>query len=397
MGWTEYVVSFHVPVPMTCPYIMVVSRLIYQLLEYEKVLSSGDKSPSASEHSSALAEEEEEWSRRRRLLDEDADSAEHEQESVEVMREAHALDKAMEERIVARRASGSSVGSSTGLGMGSAWKSRYGPRARAGSIASSSIISEDLVEENEEAELLGVGGGIDAPSISTRSPSGETTEEEVNGSPDWKRDTVLPPPLPLATPNTARPFVWGKHRSLSDAKTFAPPPSAPATKMTFGLPALSSFRLRSKPKPPPLNILPPVPPSPVVSVSQEPDNPPKKVELPRRRLPPPLRLVSEPALKPRSLSRSSQASHLSINTPSQTLFVFPPSPTLKAHTPLTMTLTSNLAVQQPYQPTPTPRVSTFNNGNRRRSFIGLTAPATPTTACSRVDARGWVGLVSKGR
>ena len=59
MGWTEYVVSFHVPVPMTCPYIMVVSRLIYQLLEYEKVLSSGDKSPSASEHSSALAEEEE--------------------------------------------------------------------------------------------------------------------------------------------------------------------------------------------------------------------------------------------------------------------------------------------------------------------------------------------------
>lgn len=378
---------------MTCLNTMRVVRLIYQLLEYEKVLSGGDKSPSASEHSSAMAEEEEEWSRRRRLLDEDA---EQEHESEEVMREAFALDKAMEERMVARKTSGSSMGSFNGIGMGPAWKSRYSNRARAGSIASSSIISEDLVEESEEPELLGVGGGFDAPSISTRSPSGETTEEEANSSPDWKRESVLPT-LPVATPNTARPFFLGKHRSLTDPNLFAnpPPPSAPATKTSFGLPRIP-FKLRSKPRPPPLNILPPVPPSPVVPVSQEPEEPAKKVEPTRRRPPPPLRLNSEPPAKARSLSRSSLTSQLSVNTPSETLFVFPPSPTLKAHTPLTMTLTSSLNVPQPYLPTATPRVSTFKTDGRRRSFIGLTAPATPTTACSRVDARGWVGLGFKG-
>jgi tyrosine-protein phosphatase len=37
-------------------------------------------------------------------------------------------------------------------------------------------------------------------------------------------------------------------------------------------------------------------------------------------------------------------------------------------------------------------VSAFRSQGRTKSFIGLGAPPTPTTACSRVDVRGWVGL-----
>ena len=132
--------------------------LIYQLLEYEHKLQRVNSSVSNSERSSAVAEEEEEWTRRRQMLDDDTASTD-EKESAEVMREAQALDKAMEERIVARKASNSSMGSG-GLGMGLAWKSRYGNggRARTGSMASNftsgggSILSENLLEENEEEE-----------------------------------------------------------------------------------------------------------------------------------------------------------------------------------------------------------------------------------------------------
>ena len=57
--------------------------------------------------------------------------------------------------------------------MGPAWKSRYGDRKRAGSIGSNltsnTILSEDLVEEDEEQELLGTGGGFDGTSIDTTS------------------------------------------------------------------------------------------------------------------------------------------------------------------------------------------------------------------------------------
>lgn len=376
----------------------VIVSLIYQLLDYERVLNGADKSPSASEGSSAAAEDDEEWSRRRRLMEEEPSSADadNERESAEVMREAHALDKAMEERVVSRKASGSSLGSSTGIGMGSAWKSRY----RAGSVTSNftsgSILDENLIEEGEEQELLGVGGGFDAPSLSIRSPSGETTEssEANSSSPDWKNESGTSSfLLDLPPPPTARPEMLGKQRSFTDSdmqSKLRPPPSAPPTKSTFGFASRFSFKLSLSKRQP--SALPPVPSSPIVSAPPEDPSPLRKGLPSRKRIPPPLRLHS--AGQSRSSSRSSQLSKLStMSTPAQTLFVFPPSPTFQSHTPSMCTVTSNLGVSSPFAAAiPTPRVSTFKTDGRRRSFIGLGAPATPTTACSRVDARGWVSL-----
>ena len=121
------------------------------------MLSGFTRSPAGYEHSSVMEDDEEEWSRRRRMLDDEPTERDTDRESAEVLQEAIALDRAMEERVVARKASGSSLGSSSGIGMGPAWKARYGNRKRTGSIASNftvnSIISEDLVEEDEkEAE-----------------------------------------------------------------------------------------------------------------------------------------------------------------------------------------------------------------------------------------------------
>ncbi|KAL5519037.1 hypothetical protein ACEPAH_720 [Sanghuangporus vaninii] len=406
--------------------------LIYQLQDYQQVLNGVSKSPSGSENSSVVGDEEEEWSRRRRMLDEEAEH-DDDRESAEVLQEAYALDKAMEERRVARKASGSSVGSSTGIGMGPVWKAKYGNRKRTGSIASNftanSIISEDLVEEDEKEDLLGIGGGFDAPSISSRSHSGETTEEEPNVSPDLKKGNHLALSSQMFAPSAARPAYSARQHSLDSH----PPPSAPATKTSFGFSARLPFKPRAKVRPPPLNFLPPVPSSPDVLGPSEAPSPlepvPKakaKVEPTRRRpAPPPLRLGesatssrvtelvgnSRPGLGParssshrsvatRSSSRSStssqsQLSQLSVTTPSQTLFVFPPSPTLKAHfTPHMVTVTSNLnsPSPMPFAAAPTPRVSSFRSQGKRRSFIGLSVPPTPTTACSRVDARGWVGI-----
>lgn len=362
---------------------MAFIRLIYQLLDYEQTLYN--KSPSASEKSSNLTEEEEEWNRRRQLLDDDSESADADRESQEVMREARALDKAMEERIVARKASGSSMGSSNGIGMGSAWKSRYGSRARTGSIAS--ILTEDLVEESEEQELLGVGGSFDCPSVSFRSYSGETTEEEQNvSSPDARKSSSFR--TGASPPSGSKPYAIAEHSASSER--VQPPPSAPASKTSFGFASRLSFKRRGKQGKPPLDLLPTVPSSPIIPAALEIVARAPVIVEPRKRIPPPLRLNSMPNTHThtRSSSRSSQAT---LNTPSQTLFVFPPSPTLKATTPLTVTVTSSLNVPAPFFSVPTPRVSTFKlDGGRRRSFIGVTTPPTPTTACSRVDARGWI-------
>ena len=69
---------------------------------------------------------------------EDADTEDNDAESVAIMREARALDKAMEDRQVARKASVSSMcSSSSGIGMGQAWRNKYGSsRNRKGSVAS---------------------------------------------------------------------------------------------------------------------------------------------------------------------------------------------------------------------------------------------------------------------
>jgi tyrosine-protein phosphatase MSG5 len=376
-----------------------------------------------------IDEEEEEWSRRRRLLDEEENNQkEDERESIEA-REAYALDRAMEERRVARKASGSSL--SSGSGMGPAWRARFVARKRTGSVISTftsgSAISEDLIEEEEKEDLLGVGGGFDAPSISSRSHSGETTEEEAHTSPDAQKafNAIGVPP----TPSTAKvPSFAARRRLLQGVESVLnqPPPSAPPTKTSFGMPPRPLFKPKGKTRPPPLSLLPTVPSSPDIVVQSEASctSPPKDKEPIRKKGPPPaLKITQEsvprpivvqaaprrPRLQPlrnsnsslgsRSSSRSSGLSQFSqsssISTPSQTLFVFPPSPTLKAKTPHMVTVTSNLNTPNPFSPAPTPRVSSFQSQGKRRSFIGLSVPPTPTTACSRVDARGVFGIGSR--
>ncbi|KAI0094681.1 hypothetical protein BDY19DRAFT_982100 [Irpex rosettiformis] len=361
--------------------------LIYQLLDYERALKGETSSPTTSDRSSTGAEDEDEWARRRQLV-EDTDTEDNDRESIEVMREAQALDKAMEYRRVARKNSTSSVASttSTGLGMGHAWREKYA-RKRTGSIASTgSFLSENLVEEDEEQELLGVGGGFTETSCSSAEPT-----EDDSSSTSMFVDSDSP--------------IVGN--SLSDTPKARQllrrmPPSAPAHKSSFELPPVPATAIRScfdltpkvktkgKPRkrPPPLvNILPPVPSSPITPIQDTKPIPQRSRNEGRKPELPPAVLRSGVA---RTLKKSHRPMPISA-TPSQTLFVFPPSPTLAAsRTPSTMTIMSNSSL--PFPTSATPRVSTFNREGRRRSFIGVGAPVTPTIASSRVDARGWVGL-----
>ncbi|THH21484.1 hypothetical protein EW146_g91 [Bondarzewia mesenterica] len=395
--------------------------LIYQLLEYERALR-GDASSGSSEQYSVI-EAEEEWGRRRQMLDEASDPEEEGRESSEIMREARALDKAMEDRLVARKSSNSSMGS--GIGMGAAWKSRYGARKRAGSIASNmtsnSILSEDLVEEDEEQELLGTGGGFDRTSIATTSstridvervddtgsmPTTDSENDNRQATPIAPRNR-RPPRLPPSAPASKSSFTLPPIPATAFKSSFTLPPVPPsATKSTFSLPPVppsatkSSFDIPPRPsshkpkrRPPPLGLLPPVPHSPVAiidvpsSVRPTPTATPRVRTESRKPSTPPLHLR-----KPKNLTLSAQTNtrQIPLATPSQTLFVFPPSPTLTARTPSAMTLTSN-HVSVPFPSSSTPRVSKFQKHGRTRSLMGFLAPPTPTTAHSRVDARGWFG------
>ncbi|KAH9982514.1 protein-tyrosine phosphatase-like protein [Lactifluus volemus] len=201
--------------------------LIYQLLEYEKVLRGPYHSPTASERSRLEAAADEEWSRRRKMLDDEVTDLER--ESLEIQREARALDKAMEDRILARKSSSSSI---------AARKSRYSARKRTGSVASNmtsnSVLSENLVEEDEEVELLGVGGDFDR--LSAR-PSPSDPHLPSDASSDGEPQAPHPPSVPPAFKLPLFPLTSFSHRPLS----------------------LSKARRR----PTPLDILPTVPDSPV--------------------------------------------------------------------------------------------------------------------------------------
>ncbi|TFK76925.1 hypothetical protein BDN72DRAFT_807171 [Pluteus cervinus] len=375
--------------------------LIYQLLEYEKTFKGPVASPTSSERSSILADEDEEWGRRRRMLDETSDT-EEDRESSAVLREAQALDKAMEDRAVARKNSASSIVSTgSGVGMGPAWRSRYN-RKRTGSIASnltgSSIISEDLAEEDEEHEprviALDVRYDDDQPSSSSAEH-----DESTSNSPDDDNEKVTHRSIPFTLANKV-PGI----RALPSAPVWKisfnlPPPPATANRTSFDLPP----QTKAKRRPPPMNFLSPIPPSPITVVVD--DAPPiskatpvdttptPRARVPRKGVPPPLPLRSNLLKKPNPTPKSTQLfPAMPVSTPSQTLFVFPPSPSTatRTRTPSTMTL-SNVG-------TPltsvfmTPRVSSFRSQGRTKSFIGVGAPATPTTAFSKVDARGYVGL-----
>lgn len=361
--------------------------LIYQLLDYERKLGNSCVSPSTSEKSL-----EEEWGRRRKLLDDEPSDHEdeNERESSIVMQEAKALDKAMEDRAVARKASSSSVASS-GTGMGTAWRSRYGTRKRTGSIASNmtngSVLSEDLVEEDEEQELLGVGGGFDSsqPSSADCASVANSPEDDNAGHTVRTMSSTLATAHPLWKAPPSAP-IW------KTSFNHVPLPPATAIRSTFDL---SSRSAKPKRRPAALGLLPPVPSSPVhIIIDADESKPEPQSSLlvrprvdSRKPAPPPLHLRSSVLKKANQIQHSvSMAS-----TPSQTLFVFPPSPTT-TRTPSTMTLTSSMVAPLPFPSLTTPRVSTFRAHGRTRSFIGLGAPPTPTTAFSKVDARGYVGL-----
>lgn len=355
-------------------------HLIYQLSAYEKKLKG--VSPQNSEPSSAADEEEEEWGRRRRMLDEP--SPEGEEHGTLVMQEARALDKAMEDRIIARKASTSSITSTgSGVGMGAVWRSRYGSRKRTGSIASSktngSIISEDLVEEEEERELLGIGGGFDDEEARSRRSSGLEDSSVFNSPDDEIEQTIDVLPVAACAQPPSAP-VW--------RNSFHLPPPATAVQTSFDLPPR-----RLKRRPPPIGVLPPVPSSPItLVVGPEQPPPPLKPAVrqraeSRKLAPPPLHLRNSVLRRASAVIEPSVAP-----TPSQTLFVFPPSPTLTTRTPSTMTLTSNVSSPVPFPSLATPRVSTFRSHGRTRSFIGLGASPATTVGFSKVDARGYVGL-----
>lgn len=309
-----------------------------------------------------------------------------------IQQEAKDLDRAMEERIIARKPSGSSVASSSGVGMGPAWRSRYG-RKRTGSVASIhttvSVLSEDLVEADEEQELLGVGGGFDEATEPRRSPCLSLSSESPTATESSTQFPSCKAPL---------------HRPPSRSKSLDLVPSAPATKLTFNIhlpPSTavhSNFNLpagKGKRRPPPLGILPPVPPSPITPIAVPPDN----EETPRTRRRTPARKPAPPPLKLRGNTSQfafPQTTTLPRQLTSQTLFVFPPSPSQVAsamRTPSTMTVTSNVQnTSYPFPSQRTPRVSTSRSQGRTKSFIGIGTSVAPTTAYSRVDARGWVGL-----
>ncbi|KAJ3870092.1 hypothetical protein EV359DRAFT_28410 [Lentinula novae-zelandiae] len=423
--------------------------LIYQLLDYERKLKGQDANSPSSDRSSMIADEEAEWSRRRQMME---DEYEDDHESRLVMQEAQALDKAMEDRVVARKNSASSMsshGSSfSGVGMGPAWRSRYS-RKRTGSVASNttngSLISEDLVEEEEEQELLGVGGGFESDSPDSDMVGNEkdqvdnlesstSTPSSTNNPHQDIQDVISPPrssSLSSFTPRTARPKLQSFTLKLNSQAQ--PPPSAPVWKTSFGNsvsipPPSTAFRSSfdlptpkaNKKRPTPLGTLAPIPPSPIAIIVEGDTSsrrssasassiqytspfaaPPRMRTESRKPAPPPLHLRHSVMQKAKAQSQALQPGKRTVpssqvSTPSQTLFVFPPSPTLTTRTPSTMTLTSatprDLNVPFPSF-LATPRVSTFrNHQGKTRSFIGLSAPPTPTTGFSRVDVRGYVAL-----
>ena len=217
---------------------------------------------------------------------------------------------------------------------------------------------------------------------------GDARQTSATASPDETEETEgptrfvsIPDSLPTCTPFAPD---WND-------PPIAPPMSAMCT--TFQPPTRVS---RQRKRPLSLSILPPVLSSP---------NPPVADELVTAR---PTSHATSPSTRQRAgfrgpvpplhlrnsmLRRASVGiveSTSSASTPSQTLFVFPPSPTFTARTrtPSTMTLTSEAV---PFPSLSTPRVSTFKSKGRTRSFIGFSATPTPTVAFSKVDARGYVG------
>ncbi|KZT41355.1 hypothetical protein SISSUDRAFT_1000846 [Sistotremastrum suecicum HHB10207 ss-3] len=428
--------------------------LIYQLLDYERTFHRTG-SPTPSDRSSLAAEDDEEWSRRRMAMEEDdmGSPGDDEKDDMAYIREARALDQEMEDRIVAKKASNSSLGSQSslgpstgsGVGMGPAWRNRYalGSRHRTGSISSnlttqSSILSEDLLEEDEDdSDDRGRSGGRGA---SRFSPDTADTDEDVHmfgTKPQEEPQSLLGKETPRATLSLP-PSAGGRLRTSPPPLLVIPTSSAPASRQTFSAPSGHSspknFAGVSKPKapkkrPPPLvSVLPTVPSSPGPATApihsvpkvqslhhpQEPihhnEDSDHAMPMPRTRhtKPPPSALPLQAFPKmPVTMSSAPTfpPSKQIAYTPSQTLFVFPSSPSFDTSTPSTLTLMTptpstfsgrisnqNRTLASSRQSTQTPRVSSFKKHGRTRSFVG--PPPAPTMAYSIVDVRGVMGSAS---
>ena len=265
----------HAPPFRLCPLLsdFNAQSLIYQLVDYERFLKGGERSPATSDRSSVAAEEEE-WARRRQMV-EDADAEEIDRDSTDVMQEARALDKAMEHRRVARKASASSL-SSNGIGMGQAWREKYGTsRKRAGSIASTgSFISENLVEEEEERELLGIGDGFTETTCSSAETEDESASPHATGNADSPASENSVTDTPKAVHRA--PHFTSSSTSPQEPSFKLPPVPPTATKASFDLTPKARSKLRPRRRPPPLvGLLPPVPSSPITPVQDERPVPPR--------------------------------------------------------------------------------------------------------------------------
>ncbi|KAG8767423.1 hypothetical protein FRC12_006262 [Ceratobasidium sp. 428] len=414
--------------------------LIYQLLEYERTLAPKKDAPSVTSEATD-ASEEEEWSRKRLAMEREEAEAEAAAAAEEDRtREAKDLDRAMEERMAAKRAGPPAPLMLNPVAGAGAWKGRFPSRKRAGSVhstltSSSSVISEDPLEDDEDSDEAEANTTVVPPTEITlvthdESSARTTTDEEVSPSAKYvegfadSAPKLLPPPGKLGM----------KHRRSASLAIAAnslplpPPPSAPAHKTAFGgIPpppqtaTRSTFGPISQPpllrRPGPRGMIPPSAPagksgfvfpapgsraSSIKSFSST-----KRTPLPTV----PSSPVAVPTLATPKTTRSRPAplrlpvtppGHVAVvpssSAPQQTLFMFPPDRSHTACTPSTLTLTMMTPRVGTFEGvTPTPRKGSFGatrrTGMKRMSWLGMGgAPATPTTACSRVDAKGWVGL-----
>ncbi|KAG8716007.1 hypothetical protein FRC11_011263 [Ceratobasidium sp. 423] len=430
--------------------------LIYQLMEYERALTPRKGTPSVSSDGGELSEEEE-WSRKRLAMErEDAEAEAATAAEEDRTREAKDLDRAMEERMAAKKAGPPAplmLNPPPAPGL-AAWKNRFPSRKRAGSVhstftTSDSVISEDP-EEDEDSEdgeanttaipqtrielVLGDETGTSAQTMTDEeaSPSAKFVQNFADMAPK-----LLPPPPGKAGMKHKRSASLAI--SANSLPSLPPPPSAPAFKMSFGIapPQTATRASFGAIPPPPLLRRPgtrgPAPPSaPAIKAGfsfPAPGSRASSIKSHSSKRPTPLPTVPSspvavPTLATPKTTRTRPAplrlpvtppTHVTIvpssSAPQQTLFVFPPDRSHTACTPSTLTLTTMTPRVGTFANpgpgiTPTPRGGSFGAmrkpGAKRMSWLGMgAAPATPTTACSRVDAKGWVGLsstsVSTGR
>ncbi|CAE6453972.1 unnamed protein product [Rhizoctonia solani] len=418
--------------------------LIYQLMEYERALTPRKGTPSVSSDGDELSEEEE-WSRKRLAMEREEAEAEAATAAEEDRtREAKDLDRAMEERMAAKKA-----GPPAPLMLNpppapalAAWKHRFPSRKRAGSVhstftTSDSVISEDPEEDEDsedgEANITAVPQTkIELVLGDETSPSARTATDEET-SPPAKFVTKFADTAPKLLPPPGKAGMKHKRSaslaiSVNSLPPLPPPPSAPAFKMSFGIPpphtaTRSSFG--AIPPPPLLRRQGPRGPAPPSAPATKagfsfpaPGSRASSIKSSKRPTPLPTvpsSPVAVPTLATPKTARARPAplrlpvtppTHVTIvpssSAPQQTLFVFPPDRSHTTCTPSTLTLTTmtprvDAFVNPGPGVTPTPRKGSFGamrkSGAKRMSWLGMgVAPATPTTACSRVDAKGWVGL-----